>query len=104
MNKRQAKKQFKKKYGMNPNDYYLVCNMDAIAENVRKLCDDIAEIMPDILSQMCESINNIIENVNKFVQSDEFKKIIQATKELSNEGKLNEMVQDQQIQEHEDDC
>ena len=104
MNKRQAKKQFKKKYGMNPNDYYLICNMDAIAENVRKLCDDIAEIMPDILRQMCESINNIIEDANKFVQSDEFKKIIQATKELSNEGKLNEMVQDQQIQEHEDDC
>ncbi len=104
MNKRQAKKQFKKKYGMNPKDYYLICNFEAIAENVRKLFDDIVEIMPDILSQMCESINYIIEDVDKFVQSDEFKKIIQATKELSNEGKLNEMVQDQQIQEHEDDC
>lgn len=104
MNKRQAKKQFKKKYGMNPNDYYLICNMDVIAENVRKLFDDIVEIMPDILSQMCESINYILDDVNKFVQSDEFKKIIQATKELSNEGKLNEMVQDQQIQEYKDDC
>lgn len=102
MNKRQAKKQFKKKYGMNPNDCYR--NLDVIAKNVRKLCDDIVEIMPDILRQMCESINYIIEDVDKFVQSDEFKKIIQATKELSNEGKLNEMVQDQQIQEHEDDC
>lgn len=104
MNKRQAKKQFKKKYGMNPNDYYLICNMDVIAENMRKLCDDIVEIMPEILRQVSESINNIIENVDKFVQSDEFKKIVQATKELSNEDKLNEMVQDQQIQEHENDC
>lgn len=104
MNKRQAKKQFKKKYGMNPNDYYLICNMDVIAENVRKLCDDIAETMPKVLKEWMEMIDKANKACLEFVQSDEFKKIIQATKELSNEGKLNEMVQNQQIQEHENDC
>lgn len=57
--------------------------MNKIAESVRKVCDDIAKIMPDILRQMSESINNIVEDVNRFCQSDECKKIIQATKELN---------------------
>ena len=70
MNKRQAKKQFKKKYGVNPNEF--VCNMDVIAENVRKACDDICKAMPKILEDIAESLNTL----NQFLASDGFYHIV----------------------------
>ena len=86
MNKRQAKKQFKKKYGCNPSEF--VCSMDAIAEGVRKMCDDINNAMPVILKEISETVNNIIEDVNKFVQSDEFKKIAGAISDLEEKDNI----------------
>lgn len=77
MNKRQAKKQFKKEYGCNPDEFMV--NFESVLEDVSKMCNDICEAMP-----------KVIRGVNEFVQSDEFKKIAQAVSELAKEKEEEE--------------
>lgn len=76
MNKRQAKKQFKKKYG---------CTPDEMAENVSKALDQVAV-----------AVNKFYDNFSAFLQSEKFRKIMEAVSDA--------LVQSEQIQEHENDC
>lgn len=84
MNKRQAKKQFKKEYGCNPDEFMV--NFESVLEDVSKACNDICEAMPKVIDSFCE----VIRGVNEFVQSDEFKKIAQAVSELAKEKEEEE--------------
>ena len=84
MNKRQAKKQFKKEYGCNPDEFMV--NFESVLEDVSKMCNDICEAMPKVIDSICETIRG----VNEFVQSDEFKKIAQAVSELAKEKEEEE--------------
>ena len=84
MNKRQAKKKFKKEYGCNPDEFMV--NFESVLEDVSKMCNDICEAMPKVIDSICETIRG----VNEFVQSDEFKKIAQAVSELEKEKEEEE--------------
>lgn len=79
MNKRQAKKQFKKEYGCNPDEFMV--NFESVLEDVSKMCNDICEALPKVIDSMLE----VIRGVNEYVQSDDFKKIAQAVSELAKE-------------------
>ena len=79
MNKRQAKKEFKKKYGCNPDEFMV--NFESVLEDVSKMCNDICEALPKVIDSMLE----VIRGVNEYVQSDDFKKIAQAVSELAKE-------------------
>lgn len=84
MNKRQAKKQFKKKYGCNPDEFMV--NFESVLEDVSKMCNDICEALPKVIDSMLE----VIRGVNEYVQSDDFKKIAQAVSELAKEKEEEE--------------
>ena len=84
MNKRQAKKQFKKKYGCNPDE--LCRTFDICLKNMSKVCDEICEAMPKILEQIAESLNTL----NQFLASDGFYHIIQALSEMDLETENKE--------------
>ena len=84
MNKRQAKKKFKKEYGCNPDEFMV--DFESVLEDVSKMCNDICEAMPKVIDSICETIRG----VNEFVQSDEFKKIAQAVSELAKEKEEEE--------------
>jgi hypothetical protein len=95
MNKRQAKKQFKKKYGCTPDEYVKTLqaalevfsddNLEKIAENVSRTID-----------QLAVAVNKVCDDVSAFLQSEEFRKIMEAASDA--------LVQSEQIQEHENDC
>ena len=85
MNKRQAKKQFKKQYGCNPDEF--MANLDTIAESLRKVCDEICEAMPKVINEIVKTIEEANKAIVEYVQSDEFKKIAQAISELELEKK-----------------
>lgn len=84
MNKRQAKKQFKKEYGCNPDEFMV--NFESVLEDVSKMCNVICEALPKVIDSMLE----VIRGVNEYVQSDDFKKIAQAVSELAKEKEEEE--------------
>ena len=84
MNKRQAKKEFKKKYGCNPDEF--CCTLDICLKNMSKVCDEICEAMPKILEDIAESLNTL----NQFLASDGFYHIVQALSEMELETKNKE--------------
>ena len=95
MNKRQAKKQFKKKYGCNPDEY--VRNLQAALEifsddNLKKIVEDFSKAMDQVVVE----INKFMDDFSAFLQSEKFRKIMEAVSDA--------LVQSEQIQEHENDC
>ena len=95
MNKRQAKKQFKKKYGCTPDEY--VRNLQAALEifsddNLAKIAEDFSKA----LDQFAVAINKFCDDFSAFLQSEKFRKIMEAVSDA--------LVQSEQIQEHENDC
>ena len=95
MNKRQAKKQFKKEYGCNPDEY--VRDLQAALEifsddNLVKIAEDVSKAMDQVVVE----INKFCDNFSAFLQSEKFRKIMEAVSDA--------LVQSEQIQEHEDDC
>ncbi len=95
MNKRQAKKQFKKKYG---------CTPDECAKNLQVAlgifsADDsakIAEALSKAIDQAVVAANKFLDDFSAFLQSEKFRKIMEAVSDA--------LVQSEQIQEHENDC
>lgn len=95
MNKRQAKKQFKKKYG---------CTPDECAKNLQVTLkifsdDDLAKMAENVskaLDQVAVAVNKFYNDFSAFLQSEKFRKIMEAVSNAS--------VQSEQIQEHENDC
>ena len=83
MNKRQAKKQFKKKYGCTPDEY--VRNLQAALE-----------IFSDDMDQVAVVVNKFMDDFSAFLQSEKFRKMMEAVSDA--------LVQSEQIQEHENDC
>ena len=95
MNKRQAKKQFKKKYGCNPDEY--VRNLQTVLEifsddNLVKIAEDFSKAMDQVVVE----INKFMDDFSAFLQSEKFRKIMEAVSDA--------LVQSEQIQEHENDC
>ena len=95
MNKRQAKKQFKKKYCCTPDEY--AKNLQAALEvfsdeNLAKMAGDFSKAM----DQIAVAVNKFMEDFSAFLQSEKFRKIMEAISDA--------VVQSEQIQKHEDDC
>lgn len=95
MNKRQAKMQFKKKYGCTPDEY--VKNLQAALEifsddNLEKIAEDFSKA----LDQFAVAVYKVCDDISAFLQSEKFRKIMEAVSDA--------VVQSEQIQEHEDDC
>lgn len=95
MNKRQAKKQFKKKYGCTPDEY--VRNLQATLEifsddNLAKMAQDFSKAM----DQIAVAVHKFYDDFSAFLQSEKFRKIMEAVSDA--------LVQSEQIQEHENDC
>lgn len=74
MNKRQAKKQFKKKYGVNPD------RMSTILEKeLPKAIEDFHKRLPDIINEMCQTMKAAFEALQEKLQemnSEEFKEFL----------------------------
>lgn len=75
MNKRQAKKQFKKLYGCNPNQ---------LAKRLDKFAKDIPHTV-DILSK---GITDFIKRCAEYIQSDEFTQVYSKVVEYSQEHNI----------------
>ena len=79
MNKRQAKKQFKKKYGVNPD------RMSTILEKeLPKVIEVIRERLPDIINEMCQTMKAAVEDLQEKLRemnSEEFKEFLQRVSE-----------------------
>ena len=88
MNKRQAKKAFKKKYGVNPSQYNWT--MD---ETTRKLAEiinntdwqalgqQIAENLAKAIKELTEMLAIGIRNIQEMIQSPEFQEALRKYKE-----------------------
>lgn len=95
MNKRQAKKQFKKKYGCTPDE--CAKNLQAVLEKFTD--NDLAkmeEVFSKTLDQFAVAVNKFYDDFSAFLQSEKFRKIMEAVSDA--------VVQSEQIQEHENDC
>ena len=97
MNKRQAKKQFKKKYGCTPDEYEYAKNLQVALEifsdnDLKKMAEDFSKV----LDQVAVAVNKFYDDFSAFLQSEKFRKIMEAVSDA--------LVQSKQIQEHEDDC
>lgn len=92
MNKRQAKKQFKKKYGCNPDEYEknLQVALEIFSDdNVKKMAEDFSKALAVAVNKFCDDFS-------AFLQSEKFRKIMEAVSDA--------LVQSEQVQEHKDDC
>ena len=76
MNKRQAKKQFKKLYGYNP---------DQLAKRLDECTKDIIPHTVDIL---CKGILDFMKQCAEYIQSDEFKQTYSKVIEYSQEHNI----------------
>lgn len=85
MNKRQAKKNFKKKYGCNPEEF-----ADVFCTNLGHALDELRPAMENAMKGICDAITHLCE----YMQSEE---IIKKMKEAC----ANVMEQTKEIQEHE---
>ena len=97
MNKRQAKKQFKKKYGCNPDEYEYVRNLQVDLEifsdnNLKKMAEDCSKA----LDQVAVAVNKFYDDFSAFLRSEKFRKIMEAVSDA--------LVQSEQVQKHENDC
>ena len=75
MNKRQAKKQFKRLYGCNPNQ---------LEKDLVKVAKDI----PHIFDILCEGLTDFLKQCVEYIQSDEFKQIYSNVIEYSQEHNI----------------
>ena len=64
MNKRQAKKAFKKKYGMNPGEAAKILNK----LDINKIVQQIAEAFNKIAQQIAEAFNKIAQQTAEILQ------------------------------------
>lgn len=78
MNKRQAKKAFKKKYGMTPKQAQQLFDKvynEAAPTLIQHLCDGINDIfkqLSDALPDIIESINSVFAQLGERLQDPEF--------------------------------
>lgn len=95
MNRRQAKKAFKKKYGMNPAEYNR--QMDRDLESIRKAIQEtdwqeigrrFAENLSAAIKNLAEALAEGMKNVSEIVSSPEFQEALRRYKE--EEEKKNE--------------
>ena len=75
MNKRQAKKQFKKFYGCNPNQ--LAKGLDEFSENI-----------PHTVDILCKGIADFCKQCVEYIQSDEFRQVYLNVVEYSQEHNI----------------
>ena len=75
MNKRQAKKQFKKFYGCNPNQ-------------LEKGLDEFTKNIPDAVNVLCKGISDFIKHCAEYIQSDEFRQVYSKVIEYSQEHNI----------------
>lgn len=75
MNKRQAKKQFKKLYGCNPNQ-------------LAKRLDEVAKDIPNTVNILCEGIKDFLKQCVEYIQSDEFRQVYSKVVEYSQEHNI----------------
>lgn len=67
MNKRQAKKAFKKKYGMNPGEAAKLLNeidFTKVVQQVTEAINDFAKKLPEILDGMAKTIRAAVEQID----------------------------------------
>ena len=86
MNKRQAKKKFKKEYGCTPDEMARQLETFFSDDNMKKIAESVSKAM----DQAAIAVNKMMEDVAKFLQSDELKKIAQAVSELAKEKEEEE--------------
>ena len=84
MNKRQAKKNFKKKYGCNPEEF-----ADVFCTNLGHALDELRPAMENAIKVICDGITHLSE----YMQSEEFKKRMEVI--------AHAVEQAEEIQEHE---
>lgn len=84
MNKRQAKKNFKKKYGCNPDEF-----ADLFCTNLGHALDELRPAMENAVKAICDGITHLVE----YMQSEEFQKRMEVI--------AHAMEQAEEIQEHE---
>lgn len=75
MNKRQAKKQFKRLYGCNPNQ-------------LAKVLDEFAKDIPHTVDILCEGIADFLKQCVEYIKSDEFIHIYSKVVEYSQEHNI----------------
>ena len=68
MNKRQAKKKFKKKYGVTP------------AEMADNICKTLSNFVPIVINT-CSHVIDMLNDLGDSIQSEDFEKIAQAIME-----------------------
>ena len=83
MNKRQAKKKFKKEYGCTPDEMARQLETIFSDDNMKKIAESVSKAM----DQVAIAVNKMMDDVAEFLQSDEFKKIAQAICEMEKEEK-----------------
>ena len=73
MNKRQAKKAFKKKYGVNPNQLAKKLTtadfakaIQGVTESILKFAEELPRILQDITDVLCENIDNFTEQAKRW--------------------------------------
>ena len=75
MNRRQAKKQFKKKYGVNPNKMYQI-----IEKELPQVIEDFCKRLPDLMNEICRTLNDAfmcLQEKTQEMNSEEFKEFLQ---------------------------
>lgn len=84
MNKRQAKKNFKKKYGCNPNKF-----AEIYCTNLQRSLQELQPAIENAMKVICDCITHFSE----YLQSEEFKKRMEVI--------AHAVEQAEEIQEHE---
>lgn len=88
MNKRQAKKQFKKIYGCNPNQ-------------LAKGLDEFTKDIPHTVDILCKGIADFMKQCAEYIQSDEFRQVYLKAVEYSqkNNVTIEQAITEQAIKE-----
>ncbi len=82
MNKRQAKKQFKKKYGVNPNQYAnelseALKNLDmeaitkSVCEGIKRTVEEFADFMEKAPQLIADALEEVIAKMNEYNEGRE---------------------------------
>ena len=102
MNKRQAKKQFKKKHGVNPD------RMTTILEKeLPKVIEDFRKRLPDIINEMRQTMKAAFEALQEKLQemnSEEFKEFLQQYTGKDKEQAIRLREGDEPSHNNEKDC
>ena len=75
MNKRQAKKQFKKRYGMNPGRMGKTLETE-LSKTMEVICKQLPIIVNEVLQTVIDTIKNLRETLQK-MDDGEFEEFIQ---------------------------